>query len=70
MSEDLKRKLSSRKLWLAVTSFVTSLLILFGTETDTITSVTAMITAFGSVVTYIVAEGYIDATRENDDTNN
>lgn len=65
MSEDLKRKLSSRKLWLAVAGFVTSILVLFGTDAGTIENVTAMITAFGSVAAYILAEGYVDGKRED-----
>ncbi|NGQ95519.1 hypothetical protein G3578_10175 [Brevibacillus sp. SYP-B805] len=60
---DWKAKLSSRKLWLALSGFVTSVLVLFGTDADTITKVTAMITALGSVVAYILAEGYVDAER-------
>lgn len=63
MSEDLKRKLSSRKFWMAISGFASSLLVLFGTNADTITKVTAMITALGSVVAYILAEGYIDASH-------
>ncbi|MBU8715376.1 hypothetical protein KM924_23015 [Brevibacillus parabrevis] len=65
MSEDLKRKLSSRKLWLAVGGFVASVLVLFGTDASEIEKVTAMITALGSVVTYVLAEGYVDGKREN-----
>ncbi|MCG5252640.1 hypothetical protein [Brevibacillus agri] len=65
MSEDLKRKLSSRKLWLAVGGFVASVLVLFGTDAGEIEKVTAMITALGSVVAYILAEGYVDGKREN-----
>ncbi|MFF2532757.1 hypothetical protein ACFVS2_28250 [Brevibacillus sp. NPDC058079] len=50
MNEEFKRKLSSRKLWMAVAAFITSVLVLFGMDGDTITKVTAMITALGSVV--------------------
>ena len=67
MSEDMKRKLSSRKLWVAVAGFVTSVLVLFGTDAGTTENVTAMITAFGSVAAYILAEGYVDGKREDTD---
>jgi len=60
---DWKAKLASRKLWMGLSGFIASALVLFGTDADTITKVTAMITAFGSVVAYIVAEGYVDAAR-------
>ncbi|WNF07496.1 hypothetical protein [Brevibacillus borstelensis] len=60
---DWKRKLSSRKLWLALAGFVASVLVLFGTDAGEIEKVTAMITALGSVVAYVVAEGYVDAHR-------
>ncbi|MGF9909419.1 hypothetical protein [Brevibacillus porteri] len=64
MNEEFKRKLSSRKLWMALAAFITSVLVLFGTDGDTITNVTAMIMALGSVVGYIVAEAYVDGARE------
>lgn len=67
MSDDLKRKLASRKLWLAVGGFVTSVLVLFGTDGDTITKVTAMVTALGSVVAYVLAEGYVDGKRTDNE---
>ncbi|MED1801765.1 hypothetical protein [Brevibacillus porteri] len=68
MNEEFKRKLSSRKLWMAVAAFITSVLVLFGMDGDTITKVTAMITALGSVVAYMVAEGYVDAAHNKNDT--
>ncbi|MBH0331942.1 hypothetical protein ABH14_19645 [Brevibacillus brevis] len=67
MSEEFKRKLSSRKLWMALASFITSVLVLLGMSGDTITKVTAMITALGSVVAYMVAEGFVDAERIKND---
>ncbi|MCM3143025.1 hypothetical protein [Brevibacillus sp. MER 51] len=63
MSEEFKRKLSSRKLWMALAAFITSVLVLFGMNGDTITKVTAMIMALGSVVAYMVTEGFVDAER-------
>ncbi|MBY0088410.1 hypothetical protein [Brevibacillus brevis] len=70
MSEEFKRKLSSRKLWMAVAAFITSVLVLFGMDGDTITKVTAMITALGSVVAYMVAEGFVDSERIKNDAGN
>ena len=59
--EIVKRKLSSRKLWMAVASFVSMLLIALGQPEATATQVSALIMAGASVVGYIIAEGLADA---------
>ena len=58
-----KRKLSSRKFWAAVVSFVT--LLLTTLEVDSITSeqVISVITAASILVAYIVGEGLADCVR-------
>jgi len=58
---DLKKKLSSRKLWAAVAGIVTGLAMVFGLDENVITTVAGAVTALASVVTYIIAEGKIDA---------
>ena len=65
---DLKRKLSSRKLWVAVIAFVTSLLMAIGAEPDTVEKVAGIIMSGGALIAYILAEGYIDGKREEGDT--
>ena len=65
---DWKRKLSSRKLWLAVIAFITSLLMALGAEPDTIERVASIIMSGGALIAYILAEGYIDGKREEGDT--
>lgn len=60
---DWKKKLSSRKLWLAIAGFVTGCVLLFKGEGD----ITGVVMALGSVVAYIVAEGYTDAAHTNDE---
>ncbi|WP_409175638.1 hypothetical protein [Brevibacillus fortis] len=67
MNEEFKRKLSSRKLWMALAAFITSVLVLFGMDGDTITKVAAMVMALGSVTAYTLAEGYVDGQREKKD---
>ena len=58
--EDVVRKLTSRKLWLAVIGFVTPLLLAFGvTESDT-AQIVAIIMAGADVLGYILAEGFAD----------
>lgn len=61
MSEDIKRKLTSRKFWLAIANFVTMLVIAFGVAEETATQISAIIMAGAAVVAYIVGEGLIDA---------
>lgn len=65
---DWKTKLSSRKLWAAIIAFVTSLLLAMGAEPDTIEKVVGIIMSGGALIAYILAEGYIDAKREEGDT--
>ena len=61
MSADWKRKLTSRKFWLAVTSFIALLIIAIGGSQETATRVTALIMAGASVFAYIIGEGLVDA---------
>lgn len=61
MSEDIKRKLTSRKFWAAVAEFVTMLIIAFKGSQETATQVAALIMAGASVIAYIIGEGMIDA---------
>ena len=56
-----KRKLTSRKLWTAVASFVSMMIVATGGAVNTATQVTALIMAGASVVAYIIGEGLTDA---------
>ena len=58
---DWKRKLTSRKFWVAVAGFVTSVLVAFGTDDSVITRVVAIITSSGVVCTYLLAESKVDS---------
>lgn len=60
MSEIL-RKLTSRKLWLALAGVATGVAMVLGVEGSEITSVAGAVTAIASVITYIVTEGKVDA---------
>ena len=62
-----KQKLTSRKLWVALVGFVTALLVTFKLEEADIAQVAAVIMAFGTLISYILAEGWIDAKREEGD---
>ena len=58
---DWKKKLTSRKFWMAIVAFITPLLLAFGVAEDAVTQVVAIIMAGAAVVAYIVAEGLVDA---------
>lgn len=59
-----KQKLSSRKFWAAVVGFVTALLVAFRADNSTIEQVSAVITAGGVLIAYIIGEAVVDANRE------
>ena len=58
---DWKRKLTSRKFWTAIGSFVSMLIIALGGAEQVATQVTALIMACASVIAYIIGEGLADA---------
>lgn len=60
---DWKRKLTSRKFWLAVIGFVTALLVVFNVDKLTVEQVVAIISALGTLVAYIIGEGMTDAAH-------
>jgi ABC-type Na+ efflux pump permease subunit len=62
--EDIIRKLTSRKFWVAVVGFIGQLLVSFGMDANSAEKITARIMAGASVVAYIIAEGIVDAGRE------
>jgi biopolymer transport protein ExbB/TolQ len=55
------RKITSRKLWLAIAGIATGVAMALGASTSEISTVAGAVTAIISVVTYIVTEGKIDA---------
>lgn len=62
--QDLIRKLTSRKFWIAVVGFITPLLLAFGVSETNVNQVTAIIMAGADVVAYLIAEGMTDSIRE------
>ena len=59
--EDIIRKLSSRKFWVAVCALVTQLILAFGGTEQQATQVAGIIMAGATVIAYIIAEGLADA---------
>ena len=60
---DWVRKLTSRKLWTAVASFVSMMIVATGGAENTATQVSALIMAGASVVAYIIGEGLTDSAN-------
>lgn len=60
--EDIVRKLTSRKLWMAVALFVSGLITAFGGGEETAATVTGCIMQGAAVLGYILAEGLADAS--------
>lgn len=59
--ETIIRKLTSRKLWMAVALFVSGLITAFGGEAGVSETVSGCLMQFGAVVAYVLAEGWADA---------
>lgn len=59
---DIIRKLTSRKLWMAVAMFVSGLIVAFDGEASTAETVSGCIMQAGAVIAYIFAEGWADAS--------
>ena len=59
--EDIIRKLTSRKFWMAVVGFVTGILVAFNFSAESIEKITGIIMSGATLVAYILAEGMVDA---------
>ena len=59
--EDIIRKLTSRKLWVALIGFITPLMISFGYSESTVTQFASIIMAGGTLIAYIIGEGMVDS---------
>lgn len=59
--EDIFRKLTSRKLWLSVASFVSMLLVALNYTESQAAQIAALIMAGASVIGYVLGEGLADS---------
>lgn len=57
------RKLTSRKFWTAVASFVSMMVVALGGTENSATQVAALIMAGASVIAYIIGEGLTDVVN-------
>ncbi len=64
--EDIIRKLTSRKLWVAIALFVSGVLTATGHESQA-EMIAGLIMQGAAVIAYIVGEGLVDAGRNYDD---
>lgn len=59
--KSILKKLTSRKLWMAIAGITTGLAMVFGVDGSEISDVAGAVTAVASIVAYIVTEGKIDS---------
>lgn len=62
--EDLIRKLTSRKFWVALAGFISGLIIAFGGGEGTAATVSGVILQGAAVLGYLLAEGLTDANNK------
>lgn len=60
---DIIRKLTSRKLWVAIAAFVSGLIVALDGDAETAETVSGLILQGAAVVAYIVAEGLADSAH-------
>lgn len=75
MKQKILKKLTSRKMWTSIATFVAMLLVALNYSKSTAETVAALIMAGGTMIAYIVSEGFADAAAagkepKNDGDNN
>lgn len=60
---DWVRKLTSRKFWVTLVSFVTAILLYFHVDRGSVEQITTIIMSFATLISYILAEGFIDGNN-------
>ena len=63
---DWIRKLTSRKFWLSIASFVSMLMVALGQPESSATQVTSLIMAGATVIGYLIGEGLADGGHSDD----
>ncbi len=66
MKIDWAKKLTSRKFWVALVGFITSLLIAFNVDAGSVEQITSIIMSGATLIAYILAEGFIDANNKQE----
>lgn len=63
---DWKRKLTSRKWWTSIASFVSMMILAFGGNKEVAVQVTAIIMAGATVIGYTIGEGLADKGNQQE----
>lgn len=63
--EDFIRKITSRKLWMALALFVSGILAFFGRDAEKTEQIAGLIMQGAAVIAYILGEGLVDASTKN-----
>ena len=66
MKIDWKRKLTSRKLWVALAGFVAGLIVAFGGSDQTAETVSGCILSGAAVIGYVIGEGLADGANKSE----
>lgn len=61
--ENIIRKLTSRKFWVALAGFVSGLIVAFDGDAETAETISGLILQGASVLGYLLAEGLADAVH-------
>ncbi len=63
--KDIIRKLSSRKFWMCLCGFASSVMAMLRFGESDAALVTSLITSAGCLIAYILSEGYVDAAAKD-----
>ena len=63
---DWRRKLTSRKFWVAVIGFITAIMVALNIDKMTVEQVTAIVSAMATLIAYIIGEGLTDAAHKEE----
>lgn len=66
---DWVKKLTSRKFWAAIVSVVLCSAVIFGINEVTMQQISALIMAVGTLIAYILGEGFVDANAAKSESN-
>ena len=64
---DWKKKLSSRKFWVAIVGIVSALAAVFKMDSGTTEQIITLVMSFATLIAFILAEGFVDGMREEGD---
>lgn len=68
MKIDWKRKLTSRKFWMAISGFVVGIIMAFNGSAEVAETVSGCIMSGASVIAYIIGEGLADSGNNGDNS--